>query len=125
MAANTNTPMPGASGNRREFSRRASSLLAQISLSPEFSESWPAKIADISLIGMRLTGNLPAISQSPVYIRLEGTDITINGHFISQGEGGLRVKIDLGDLQLAELVAHSDVYASLVLETIPDDLPPR
>lgn len=125
MAANTNKPMTSVPGNRREFSRRDSSLLAEMSLSPEFSESWPAKVADISLVGMRLTGELPPIADGPVYVRLAGTRITINGHFISQGEGGVRIKMDLDDLQLAELVAHSDVYASLVLETISDDLPPR
>tara|TARA_E500000318_G_scaffold85321_1_gene81300 strand:- start:1057 stop:1434 length:378 start_codon:yes stop_codon:yes gene_type:complete len=125
MAANTNKPMSSVPGNRREFSRRDSSLTASVSLTQEFSESWEAKIADISLVGMRLVGKLPQIDDGPLYVRLEGTEITINGDFISQGEGGLRIKMDLDDLQLAELVAHSDVYASLVLETISDDFPPR
>ena len=125
MAANTNKPMSSVPGNRREFSRRDSSLTALVSLTQEFSESWEAKIADISLVGMRLVGKLPQIDDGPLYVRLEGTEITINGYFISQGEGGLRIKMDLDDLQLAELVAHSDVYASLVLETISDDFPPR
>tara|TARA_E500000305_G_scaffold105980_1_gene103986 strand:- start:1267 stop:1644 length:378 start_codon:yes stop_codon:yes gene_type:complete len=125
MAANTNKPMSSVPGNRREFSRRDSSLTALVSLTQEFSESWEAKIADISLVGMRLVGKLPQIDDGPLYVRLEGTEITINGDFISQGEGGLRIKMDLDDLQLAELVAHSDVYASLVLETISDDFPPR
>lgn len=117
--------MTSLPGNRREFSRRASSLSALISLTPEFSESWPANIADISLIGMRLTGTLPQIDGGPVFVRPDGTGITIAGDFISQGEGGLRLKFDLDTVQLAQLVACSDVYASLILETISDDYPPR
>tara|TARA_R110002012_G_scaffold57384_10_gene147885 strand:+ start:2900 stop:3277 length:378 start_codon:yes stop_codon:yes gene_type:complete len=125
MTAKITKPLTSLPGNRREFSRRASTLSAQLSLTPEFSESWPAKIDDISLIGMRLTGLLPQIDGGPVFVRLDGTDVTITGDFISQGEGGLRLKFDLNTLQLSELVASSDVYASLVLETVSDDYLPH
>lgn len=107
--------------NRREFSRRKSSQPAMLSLSADFTKSWPMKIADISLIGMRLSGELPEkIECDQLYVRLAETNITINGRIVSRDEHGLRITFSLNDLQLAELVAHSDVYASLVLETIPD-----
>ncbi|WP_323796457.1 hypothetical protein [Nisaea sp.] len=53
-------------------------------------------------------------------MRLDGIDVTIDALFIMQSEGGLRVKITLDDLQLAELVMHSEIYTSLVLGAIPD-----
>lgn len=100
-------------------------MSGQLSLTPDFSESWATKVSNISLTGMLLTGKLPQLAPGPLYMRLDGVDITISGLFVSQGEGGLRIKIGLDDLQLAELVAHSDVYASLVLAAIPDYPSPR
>ncbi len=78
------------------------------------------KVTNISLTGMLLTGEIPQISPGPLYVRLDGIDVTIDALFIMQSEGGLRVKITLDDLQLAELVMHSEIYTSLVLGAIPD-----
>ena len=78
------------------------------------------KVTNISLTGMLLTGKIPPCSPGPLYVRLDGIDVTISALFIMQSDGGVRVKIALDDLQLAELVVHSEVYTSLVLEAIPD-----
>jgi hypothetical protein len=120
MTANTNRPDSSVPYNRREFSRRESSLSGRLSLTPDFSESWVVKVTNISLTGMLLTGKIPPCSPGPLYVRLDGIDITISALFIMQSDGGVRVKIALDDLQLAELVVHSEVYTSLVLEAIPD-----
>jgi len=69
---------------------------------------------------MLLIGNIPQLSPGPLYVRLDGIDVTISGLFIMQSEAGLRIKISLDDLQLTELVMHSEIYTSLVLEAIPD-----
>ncbi len=69
---------------------------------------------------MLLTGEIPQCYPGPLYVRLDDIDITISGLFIMQSEAGLRIKIGLDDLQLTELVVHSEVYTSLVLEAIPD-----
>lgn len=91
-----------------------------MSLTPDFSKSWVVNVTNISLTGMLLTGQIPQISPGPLYVRLDGIDVTIDALFIMQSEAGLRVQIALDDLQLAELVVHSDTYTSLVLEAVPD-----
>ena len=120
MTANTNRPTSSKPLNRREFTRRTSSLSGRLSLTPDFSKSWVVKVTNISLTGMLLTGEIPQFPPGPLYVRLDGLDVTIGGFFIMQSEAGLHLKVTLDDLQLAELVAHSELYASLVLGAIPD-----
>ncbi len=78
---------------------------------------------DISLIGMHIVGELPDFDSSRTYFRLTGTKTCIACDRVSQNDGGLRVKIELAHLELQNLILESDVYASLVLEAIPDELP--
>ncbi|WP_156901336.1 PilZ domain-containing protein [Nisaea denitrificans] len=120
MTANTNRPASSKPPNRREFTRRASSLSGRLSLTTDFSKPWEVKVTNISLTGMLLTGEIPQIPPGPLYVRLDGLDVTIGGFFIMQSEAGLHLKVTLDDLQLAELVTHSELYASLVLGAIPD-----
>jgi hypothetical protein len=90
---------------------------------PDFKESWPVAVQDISLIGMHIVGALPVFDSSRIYFRLAGTKTCIACERISQNDEGLRVKIELAHLELQKLILESDVYASLVLEAIPDELP--
>lgn len=111
------TPPPP---ERRDFARRDASLSGTLSLTPDFKQTWPVTVRNISLTGMHLVGDLPDIGDPTVYLRLDGTQSSIPCDRVSQNANGLRVKIELDNLEIDRLLQESDVYAALVLESIPD-----
>ena len=120
MSANDQKSGTPSRAERRDFARRPTSLEGKLSLTPEFEETWPVTVRNISLTGMLLVGDLPEVNESRVYLRLDGTHSSIPCNRVSQNANGLRIKIKLDDLEIDRLLQESDVYAALVLESIPD-----
>lgn len=125
ITGKSKAPGAGSPGERRSFNRHLTKLAGHISIEPDFSQSWPIQIDNISLNGMRVTGDLPIMPAGNLHLRIDGTDSSIPCTRISQDSKGLRVKIDIDNLDIDRLLRESDVYASLILEAIPDNFSPR
>lgn len=109
-------PIPA--NNRRAFARRATEMGGTLSLDLDGGPAWPVRIVDISLAGMRVAGTLPPISQKEVFLRLAEDSPAICAELLSQDSDALRLKVDIGRLELEELVSNSDLYAAMVLESV-------